>query len=105
MTQLVRFAHNTKSPNLRYSIAYNFEKNGDTLTVNYGIAQCALGDSFSRAQGRELAEMRLASKADATNGVYAGQFTISDYPGLNVSKLIGQRFEAMRNIRHRPRRK
>jgi hypothetical protein len=78
MTQTVRFAHNTKNPKLRYTVAYSFNKSADgTLDVTYGIAQYNKVDSFSRAVGRELATGRFNKAAKGktapthgTNGIF-----------------------------------
>lgn len=94
MSKPVLFVHNAKNKNLRYTVAYNFEKVGDNLTVNYGVSQCNAVDTFNRATGRDIATERLNS---GSKGLYSGQFTITDHPGLSVSKAIQARFEAMRH--------
>ena len=95
MKQPILFQHKASNPELRYTIAYNFVKDGDTLTIRYGIAQCNALDTFNRAEGREIAAGRLLS--GSTSGLYAGKFNITDHPGLSVSKQIQTRFEAMRH--------
>ena len=109
MTQTARFIHNNKNPRLRYTAAYSFEKNADgTLKINYGIAQCSRVDSFSREQGRKLAEARLNKafkgkvaplkdeRNDAALVPMYGTVTVTDEPGLSVGKLVTQVFESTR---------
>lgn len=106
MTQPVRFTHNTRNPRLRYTVAYSFDKNADgTLDVTYGIAQCRKGDSFSRAEGRKMAEARLnkARKGrsgpvvDASTGMALvplyGKLSVQDHDGLSVGRFVSETFE------------
>ena len=86
---------------LRYTIAYTFEKEGDTLSVQYGIAQCHAGivgqvkaDTYTRSEGRNISAERLASGPDGSP--YAGKFIVTDGEGLSVARLIQDRFEAQR---------
>ena len=109
MSQPVRFTHNTRNPRLRYTVAYSFEKNADgTLDVTYGIAQCRKGDSFSRSEGRKMAEARLnkarkgkqAAVVDTESGealvpLY-GVLSVQDHAGLSVGKFVSETFEADR---------
>lgn len=107
MNRTPLFQHVTRAPSkqnrkgLRYTIAYTFEKEGDTLTVKYGIAQCHAGimgqvkaDTYTRVTGRNLSAERLAAGPDGTP--YAGKFSITDAEGLSVARLIQDRFEAQR---------
>lgn len=109
MSQLVRFTHNTRNPRLRYTVAYSFDKNANgTLVVTYGIAQCRKGDSFSRAEGRNMAEARLnkARKGKQAAIFYAesctarvplyGTLLVQDYAGLSVSRFVSETFESDR---------
>jgi hypothetical protein len=109
MSQPVRFTHNTRNPRLRYTVAYAFDKNADgTLDVTYGIAQCRKGDSFSRAEGRKMAEARLnkarkgkqAAVVDAASGTALvplyGTLSVQDHAGLSVGKFVAETFESDR---------
>lgn len=104
MTNQVRFTHVNNSNRLRYTVAYNFQKNTDgTLDVSYGVAQCNKSDSFTRAAGRALATGRLnklnakASKATSALKVpMSGKFTVADTEGLRIGQLVTERFEADR---------
>lgn len=109
MSQTVRFTHNTRNPRLRYTVAYSFDKNADgTLNVTYGIAQCRKGDSFSRAEGRKMAEARLnkarkgkqAAVIDAASGTALvplyGTMSVQDHAGLSVGKFVSETFESDR---------
>lgn len=53
-----------KPTRLKYTVAYSFQKDASgKLDIAYGIAQCrngANGDTFNRAEGRDLAEARLS---------------------------------------------
>ncbi len=109
MSQPVRFTHNTRNPRLRYTVAYSFGKNADgTLDVTYGIAQCRKTDTFSRAEGRKMAEARLnkASKGklasvmnpqtgEAIVPLY-GKLSVKDHDGLSVGKFVSETFESDR---------
>lgn len=109
MSQPVRFTHNTRSPHLRYTVAYSFVKNADgTLDVTYGIAQCRKGDSFSRAEGRKMAEARLnkarkgkqAAVVNSASGAALvplyGTLSVQDHAGLSVGKFVSETFESDR---------
>lgn len=111
MSQLVRFTHNTRNPRLRYTVAYSFDKNADgTLNVTYGIAQCRKGDSFSRADGRKMAEARLnkarkgkqaaifdAASRTAMVPLY-GTMSVQDHAGLSVGRFVSEAFESHRQM-------
>lgn len=99
---LVRYAH-VQKPRLRYTVAYNFKREGDKLEINYGIAQCSKEDTFTRAEGRNVAEerLRIASSASqstsaSTPALRLGTLVVKDTDGLNVSKTIREHFEAQR---------
>lgn len=96
-----RFVHVASNPRLRYSVAYQFEKNGDELNITYGIAQCNRRDNFNRAEGRRLSSARLAkalkSNSDSNRTEFYGQFTATDVDGVSVASLVRSRFEADRN--------
>ena len=94
-----RFVHVANNPRLRYSVAYNFEKTGDELTVTYGIAQCNRRDNFNRAEGRRLSAARLAKALKSKNqgSEFYGQFKAIDVAGVSVASLVRKRFENDRN--------
>lgn len=100
MTQAVLFKHvHNKSRRLRYTIAYNFTKTGNKLSITYGIAQCHnKHDTFTREEGRSVAADRLV-KAQVTGkqNLRYGTFIVNDREGVNVAREIQEHFEDNRN--------
>ena len=99
MSTPVRFTH-VRQPRLAYTVAYSFSKEGNTITAHYGVAQCSKADTFSRAEGRRLAQARLekvlAGRVSDGNP-RAGSFTVEDREGLSVGREAATRFEAARS--------
>lgn len=94
----IRFTHANKNRALRYTVAYSFEKGSDgVLNVTYGVAQCRKNDTFSRAEGRRVAEARLlkASNTGKVDLMY-GKVSIKDEPGLSVGRTVADLYESDR---------
>jgi len=100
VTTPVRYAH-VRQKRLNYTIAYTFDKDAKgELNIAYGVAQCRRNDTFTRADGRAFAEGRLnkALKSPMNQDIYYGSFTATDTPGVPVSKLVRDAFEADRKV-------
>lgn len=101
MTNLVRFAH-VRKPRLNYTVAYSFEKQGDTLNITYGVAQCSRADTFSRKGGRERAQARLfkaalgKQPANGNSPHFYGTLSVANTEGLSVGRTVSAHFEAER---------
>lgn len=90
-----------KPTRLKYTVAYSFQKDASgKLDIAYGIAQCrngANGDTFNRAEGRELAEARLSGALSGNDdGLRSGRLSVADGDGLNVGRYVAEQFEAKR---------
>lgn len=91
---LVRYTH-VNQPRLRYTVAYSFKRDGENVVIDYGIAQCSKNDTFTRAEGRQVATGRLNKGVPSLR---SGKLVVKDSEGLNVSSVVRKHFEANRRV-------